>query len=250
MIKTLCARLKQGYRTQPFPPVKDVLPERYLGMPYISSEASKEDYEKCKVVCPTDAIGFCDKKFTLDLGKCLFCGECQKVCSSNSVTFSREYRLAAVARKDLILSSLINEDAKSISKKIKHIFGKSLKLRQVSAGGCSACEADINVLNTLSYDLGRFGIQFVASPRHADGLVVTGPVTKNMRLALEKTYKAIPSPKLVIVVGACAISGGPYIDHKEANNGVDSIIPVDIYIPGCPPHPLTILEGILKIMER
>ena len=250
MIKTLRARLKQGYRTQPFPVGNDALPERYLGRPHIFSEASKEDCQKCKTVCPTGAIGLCNHHFTLDLGKCLFCGKCQKATSNNTIVFSREYRLATMERKDLIISSGINQVPKTIVKKIRHIFRKSFKLRQVSAGGCNACESDINVLNTLSYDLSRFGIQFVASPRHADGLVVTGPVTKNMRLALEKTYKAIPSPKLVIAVGACAISGGPYAGHDEVNNGVDSIIPVDLYIPGCPPHPLTILDGLLKIVGR
>jgi Ni,Fe-hydrogenase III small subunit/NAD-dependent dihydropyrimidine dehydrogenase PreA subunit len=250
MIKTLIARFKQGYRTQPFPPKKDLLSERYLGLPHISPDATEADAQRCKAICPTGAIEFTDNKFTLDLGKCLFCGECQKACLNSSVVFSREFRLAAKERQDLILSSIPDADAEKISKKIKRIFGKSLKLRQVSAGGCSACETDINVLGTLSFDLGRFGIQFVASPRHADGLVVTGAVTENMKLALEKTYKAIPSPKLVIAVGACAISGGPYIDHKETNNGVDSIIPVDIYIPGCPPHPLSILDGLLKIMRN
>src|SRR5581483_3144428 len=110
-------------------------------------------------------------------------------------------------------------------KKSLTLFGRSLKLRQVSAGGCNGCEADVNVLNTVVFDLGRFGIQFVASPRHADGLLVTGPVTQNMRLALEKTYAAIPSPKIVIAVGACAISGGPFIDHPEQNNGADRVLP-------------------------
>ncbi len=250
MIKTLCARLKQGYRTQQFPVENDVLPERYLGRPRISSKASKEDCEKCKAVCPTGAIEQCDNNFTLDLGKCLFCGECRKACLNNSVVFSREYRLAEVEREDLIISNNLNKRENKIKKRIGHIFGKSLKLRQVSAGGCNACEADINVLNTLSFDLGRFGVQFVASPRHADGIVVTGPVTKNMRLALEKTYKAVPSPKIVIAVGACAISGGPYMDHNQVNNGIGSIFPVDIYIPGCPPHPLTILDGILRLMGQ
>jgi Ni,Fe-hydrogenase III small subunit len=117
---------------------------------------------------------------------------------------------------------------------------------QVSAGGCNACEADVNVLSTIAFDLGRFGIQIVASPRHADGLLITGPVTENMKLALEKTYRTLPPPRIVIAVGACAISGGPYIDQPEAHNGA-GIVPVDLFIPGCPPHPLTILDGVLRI---
>ena len=130
------------------------------------------------------------------------------------------------------------------------LFGRSLKLRQVCTGGCNGCESDVNVLNTVGWDLGRFGIQFVASPRHADGLLITGPVTQNMRLALKKTYDAVPDPKIVIAVGACAIAGGPYIDHPEVNNGADSVVPVDLYIPGCPPHPLTILDGLLRLLDR
>ena len=106
------------------------------------------------------------------------------------------------------------------------------------------------MLSTVGWDLGRFGIQFVASPRHADGLLITGPVTQNMELALKKTYDAVPEPKIVIAVGACAISGGPYIDHAQVNNGAEAVVPVDLYIPGCPPHPLTILDGLLRLIGR
>ncbi|HQC51202.1 MAG TPA: NADH-quinone oxidoreductase subunit NuoB, partial [bacterium] len=113
-----------------------------------------------------------------------------------------------------------------------------------------ACEADINVLSTIVFDLGRFGIQFVASPRHADGILVTGPISNNMALALEKTYAAIPSPKIVIASGACAISGGPFIGHLDVKGGVDKLIPVDLYIPGCPPHPITVLDGFLRLLGR
>jgi Ni,Fe-hydrogenase III small subunit len=120
----------------------------------------------------------------------------------------------------------------------------------VSAGGCNGCEADVNVLNTVVFDLGRFGIQFVASPRHADGLLITGPVTDNMTLALKKTYEAVPDPKLVIAVGACAIAGGPFIDHREVHNGAQAVVPVDLYVPGCPPHPLTILDGLLRLLGK
>ncbi|HNX91300.1 MAG TPA: NADH-quinone oxidoreductase subunit NuoB, partial [Candidatus Omnitrophota bacterium] len=129
-------------------------------------------------------------------------------------------------------------------------FGRSLKLRQVSAGGCNSCEADINVLGTPVFDLARFGIQFVASPRHADGIVVTGPITKNMKYALLKTYEAVPDPKIVVAVGSCAISGGVFSGSPEVSEGLDTILPVDLFIPGCPPHPLTILDGFLRLIGR
>jgi Ni,Fe-hydrogenase III small subunit len=140
--------------------------------------------------------------------------------------------------------------AQALEKITRKLFGRSLKLRQVSAGGCNGCEADVNVLGTVVFDLGRFGIQFVASPRHADGLLITGPVTENMRLALKKAYDGVPSPKIVIAVGACAISGGPYLNHAQQHNGADGIVPVDLYIPGCPPHPWTILDGLLRLLGR
>ncbi|MCI0343370.1 MAG: hypothetical protein L0216_19865 [Planctomycetales bacterium] len=108
----------------------------------------------------------------------------------------------------------------------------------------------MNVLGTVVFDLGRFGIQFVASPRHADGLLVTGPVTRNMQLALRKTWEAVPPPKIVIAVGACAISGGPYVDHPEQTDGAAATVPVDLFVPGCPPHPLTILDGLLRLLGR
>jgi len=141
-------------------------------------------------------------------------------------------------------------EVEALQGQMKKLFGRSLKLRQVSAGGCNGCEVDINVLTTLAFDLGRFGIQIVASPRHADGLIVTGPVSHNMLTALQKTYDAVPSPKLVIAVGACAISGGIFRDHEKVHNGVEGILPVDLYIPGCPPHPLTILDGLVRLMGR
>lgn len=158
--------------------------------------------------------------------------------------------MSARKRLDLIIDGKTARICSALEEKMLRLFGRSLKLRQVSAGGCNACEADVNVLNTVVWDIARFGIQFVASPRHADGLLITGPVTRNMRHALEKTLAAVPSPRIVIAVGACAISGGPYVDHPEVLNGVEGIIPVDLYIPGCPPHPLTILDGLLRLLGR
>ena len=158
--------------------------------------------------------------------------------------------MAAWSREDLVLRATQPPPHAPRAEEIRSICRRSLKLRQVCAGGCGACEADVNVLSTVVFDIGRFGIQVVASPRHADGLLITGPVPENMRLALEKTYKALTPPRLVIASGACAISGGPFADHPEVHNGAESVVPVDIFIPGCPPHPLTILDALLQIVGK
>jgi Ni,Fe-hydrogenase III small subunit len=187
---------------------------------------------------------------SIDLGRCLFCTDCLEACPEGAITYSQDHRLATRRREDLFTTGPALELAGALEKKMLRLFGRSLKLRQVSAGGCNACELDTNVLNTVVFDLGRFGVEFVASPRHADGLLVTGAVSANMSLALKKTYAAVPSPKIVIAVGACAISGGPFLDHREVQNGASSVVPVDLYIPGCPPHPITILDGILRLLGR
>jgi Ni,Fe-hydrogenase III small subunit/NAD-dependent dihydropyrimidine dehydrogenase PreA subunit len=250
MLKVLLARAQQKYRTIGFPTEPPVLPDRLRGRPLIDSAKCPPNCFICTDVCPTDAISIRDKSVQLDLGRCLFCPECERACPEGAIKFTPEHRLAASTRDALVLGEMEFQLAKALDEKSRKIFGRSLKLRQVSAGGCNGCEADVNVLNTVVFDLGRFGIQFVASPRHADGLLITGPVTQNMDLALRKTYEAVPSPKLVIVVGACAISGGPYIGHAEQRNGADSVLPVDLYVPGCPPHPITILDGLLRLLGR
>jgi Ni,Fe-hydrogenase III small subunit len=192
------------------------------------------------------------------MGLCVFCRACVAACPYQAISFSRDHRLAAAKREDLRVengpasSTVLKAGGipAAFNVKVRKLFGRSLKLREVSAGGCNACEADTNVLNTLAWDLGRFGIQFVAAPRHADGLLITGPVPENMRLALLKTYEAVPAPKIVIAVGACAISGGLYAGHPETHNGAAGLVPVDLFVPGCPPHPLTILDGLLRFLGR
>jgi Ni,Fe-hydrogenase III small subunit len=183
-----------------------------------------------------------------DLGRCIFCAACTRVCTTGALQFSRDFRLAGRSRSSIEISGDTPILLQPLDGAVRRLFRRSLKLRQVSAGGCNACEADTNVLGTLAFDLGRFGIQFVASPRHADGLLITGPVTANMKLALEKTYAAVPSPKIVIAVGACAISGGLFGTHPEAGRGAMDLLPVDLFIPGCPPNPWTILDGLLRLL--
>lgn len=254
MIKSILARLQQGHRTGRYPKEEPALPDRFRGLPVLDQSRCASGCRACADACPTGAIAAPDGALALDMGRCLFCSDCVQACPEGAIEFSRDYRLACAKRSDLVVSSPTTEPhperVLALAKEIRRLFGRSLKLRVVSAGGCNGCEADVNVLGTIVFDLGRFGIQYVASPRHADGLLITGPVTENMRLALKKTYDAVPEPKIVIAVGACAISGGPYVDHAEVHNGADSAVPVDLYVPGCPPHPYTILEGLLGLLGR
>ena len=238
---------EQGYRTHNYPrePVK--LHHRYRGLPTVHQECDRELLHKCAENCPQQALDA--DAMVIDLGRCTFCGQCERESQGTCVTFSNSFELATATREALLTSGTLPSLARHSKKHFKSLFGRSLQLRQVSAGGCNSCEPDINVLGTPFFDLQRFGIDFVASPRHADGIHVTGPVSKNMKTALLSTYEAIPAPKVVIANGCCPISGGPFYDSSEIIGDLNSLLPVDLYIPGCPPHPMTILHALLQFFR-
>ena len=217
MLKALRERIRQKHRTTNYPADDANLPELFRGFPLLEQAKCPENCHACMDVCPTGAI-FHANGLALDMGKCLFCPECQRVCPTGAISFERDEKLATSERASLVVRG--GEErrlAHAMKEELLSLYGRSFRLRSVSAGGCNACEADTNVLSTVGFDLGRFGIQFVASPRHADAIYITGPVTENMRVAMLKTWDAIAAPKIVIAAGACAIDGGPYHGHQDVH---------------------------------
>ncbi len=247
MFNILKNRFEQGYKTTGYPKDKIELPERYRGLPDIKKDVPGDIAAICASACPQDAIDA--EKKCIDMGRCVFCGHCERLSEGKFVNFTRDFEIATSMRDHLITDGSLPTLAEHSKKHFKKLFGRSLQLRQISAAGCNACEADLNVLATPFFDLARFGINFVASPRHADGIVVTGPVSKNMKTAVLDTYEAVPGPKIVVAVGSCTISGGPFRGSPEITEGLDSLIPVDLFIPGCPPHPLTNLHALLNYFK-
>lgn len=233
-----------------------------MGKPVIDSSACTMCGE-CADRCPTSAIVFDRENDSIGINhdECIFCALCEEICPAGAVAMSNEFELAekeriflrknapAIEVRDIPDSSyeVIGE---KLEIKIKKVLGRSLQIREVDAGSCNGCDYEVNALNNPFNDVERFGIHFVASPRHADMFLVTGAVSRNMELALVKTYNAAPDPKLVIAVGACACSGGIFKDSYATRNGIDCVLPVDAYIPGCPPRPQAILYGILMLLDR
>lgn len=251
MFDTLKSRIYQG--NQFIPDIRKAeIWEKFRGFPILNQELCKNCSE-CEKICPTGAIKL--NPLSIDMGKCIFCGDCENMCIGDAIKFSNFHKLASTSREKLIISSYTSidnfvTDAIIAKENISKFFGKSLKLRQVSAGGCNGCEMELNACSNVNFDMGRFGIDFVASPRHADGIVITGPITENMAEALEDSYKATPEPKIVILVGACAISGGIFQKSNTIDRSFLEKYKIDLYVPGCPIHPLNFINGVLDYIRK
>ena len=228
---------------------KAEVPGIFRGRPVISK--TKVDENRLVELCPTGAIT--TAPFCIDLGKCTFCGECA-VQFPEKVSFTKDYKLSTNDRERLLIyegvDKLVLLDPDKIRKEIRKFFGQSLKLRQVSAGGDNSCEWELTASNNVQFDMSRFGIDFVASPRHADGIVITGPITENMAESLERAYRAIPEPKIIILAGTDAISGGIFADSPAIDRSFLSKYKIDLYIAGNPVHPLTFINGVLELTRK
>jgi len=225
------------------------VPGIFRGRPVIS--LAKVDETALKAVCPTDAITA--NPVSIDLGKCTFCGECAR-CFPDKISFTKDYKLSTNERNRLFITEgedkPVDVNPKTVREEIHRVFGRSLKLRQISAGGDNSCEMELNATNNVQFDISRFGIDFVASPRHADGIVITGSISKNMAEAVQICYDAVPEPKIIVLVGTDAISGGIFADSPAIDRSFLDKYPVDLYIPGNPAHPLTIINGLFDLTRK
>jgi Ni,Fe-hydrogenase III small subunit len=248
MFDLLRTRLAQRRSTSAFPGGEVTLPERFRGRPALSTTGESLAANPPGLATPmlrTDAR----QLPVLDVGACQFSPEEAFDAPGGQVRFTTDHRMASATRDGLVTPTGEVELAGALNERMLRLFGRSLRFRSVAAGSCSGCEAELVALSNVVFDMARFGIQFVASPRHADGILITGVVNRNMCDALERTYAAVGDPRLVIVVGACAISGGPFRGSSEVL-GVPDGIPVDLWVPGCPPHPYTLLDGLLRLLGR
>jgi Ni,Fe-hydrogenase III small subunit/NAD-dependent dihydropyrimidine dehydrogenase PreA subunit len=245
MFQSIHVRKSQG--TQFIPDPRQANPPGFRGKPVIGATACETGCQRCVDVCPSHAVAL--NPLQIDLGRCVLCGDCEPVCPSQKLSFSADFKLASTSRETLTVTfARPDMDPIQVSAALHKRFGRSLKLRSVSAGGCNGCEMEINALGNVNFDLGRYGIDIVASPRHADALVLSGPISRNMAGALQICWDAMPDPKILIAVGACAISGGVFAESPALDRSFLDTVKPALYVPGCPAHPLTFISGILDLL--
>ena len=245
------AKILRSHGWQYIPDLYSVtLTEEFRGFPLLTITDDKSDVERAAKICPTKAIT--TSPLSLDMGKCLFCGECQK-CAPKNIKFTNEHRLAATRREDLVVMAgqtkpCFNREA--VRPEIAKYFGRALQLREVSAGGDASIEMELGATGNVNFDFGCYGVGFTASPRHADGLVLTGPISENMAEALDICYNSIAEPKILVVCGSEAISGGLYADSPAVDRSFLYKYHVDLWLPGAPTHPLCFIEGITNLRKK
>jgi Ni,Fe-hydrogenase III small subunit/NAD-dependent dihydropyrimidine dehydrogenase PreA subunit len=245
MFNFLKVRINQGFQT-----IKDIPkarpPEKFRGLPVIQDILCPDDCTICADICPTQAITC--RPPTIDLRKCIFCPDCERACPEGIISFSNNPILAATEPESLIITAESTTPHIRSPENIKRVLGHSLALRSVSAGGCNGCEMELNASSNVHFDMGRFGVSFTASPRHSDGVVLTGPLTVNMLYAFNETFSAVPEPKILILVGACALSGGLFHKSSAIDRSPLKKHRTTLYVPGCPPHPLTFVNGVIALL--
>ena len=243
-------KVLKSHGWQYIPNLNDVtLTEEFRGRPELTETDNMADVEAAAKICPTGAIS--TAPFSLDLGRCMFCGECA-LCAPKNIRFTNDYKIGSTSREALIVkpgAERVEFHHENVRKEIPELFGKALKLRQVSAGGDASVEMELNATGNVNFDFGRYGVEFVASPRHADGVVITGPISSNMAEALDICYNSIPDPKIVIVCGSEACSGGLYADSRAIDRRFMERYNVDLWLPGAPTHPMTFIDGVMNMLN-
>lgn len=240
-------KVRRAQGTQYVRDLRAARPEGYRGRPEVAASPCEVGCRACEAGCPTQAISL--DPVRLDLGRCVFCGECEAACPTGKIHFGNDPRMGAASPAGLVVREGEGPRPVPVDERIRALFGRSLRLRQISAGGCNGCELELNATANVNFDLGRYGIEWVASPRHADGLVLTGPLTRNMARAVDLCVEATPEPRFLVAVGACAISGGLFRDG-DVDRAALSRWPPTVYVPGCPVHPLTFATAILDLLGR
>ena len=243
-------KVLKSHGWQYIPDLNDVtLTEEFRGRPVLTATDDMKDVEAAAKLCPTGAI--CTAPFSLDMGRCLFCGECALRAPKN-IRFTNDYKIGSTSREALVIKpgdESVKFHHENVRKEIPQLFGRALKLRQVSAGGDASVEMELNATGNVNFDFGRYGVEFVASPRHADGVVITGPISNNMAEALDICYNSIPDPKIVIVCGSEACSGGLYANSRAVDRRFMERYNVDLWLPGAPTHPMTFIDSVMNMLN-